>query len=110
MCKTRPSRRPSVRSGPTYSSAAGAPGGLPAGAAPETTVEADLPGAGRVPAVLDYRNPYFIGLRTGDTMYRSFGRHHFGATVGVSVHAFAPGAGPERITADLAAWLGRVYS
>lgn len=112
-------RRPAVFAAADGPAAAGAPDaleraaralGLPEGAAPDATVEVDLPGAGRVPAVLDYRNPYFIGLRAGDAMYRFFGRNHFGATVGVAVHDFAPGADRKRITADVAAWLDRVYS
>ncbi|MFE9306732.1 SRPBCC domain-containing protein [Streptomyces sp. NPDC088353] len=43
-------------------------------------------------AVLDYRSPYFIGLRTDDALVRLFGRNHWGAPVGVSVHDFAPDA------------------
>ncbi|MFI1288293.1 SRPBCC domain-containing protein [Streptomyces sp. NPDC020792] len=43
-------------------------------------------------AVLDYRSPYFIGLRTDDALIRLFGRNHWGAPVGVSVHDFAPDA------------------
>ncbi|MFJ6567263.1 SRPBCC domain-containing protein [Streptomyces sp. NPDC091292] len=43
-------------------------------------------------AVVDYRDPYFIGLRTDDAMYRFFGRNHWGAPVGVAVHDFGPSA------------------
>lgn len=43
-------------------------------------------------AVLDYRSPYFIGLRSDDALIRLFGRNHWGAPVGVSVHDFAPDA------------------
>lgn len=112
-------RRPVVFAAADGPAAAGAPDaleraaralGLPGDAAPGTTVEADLPGAGRVPAVLDHRDAYFIGLRTGDAMYRVFGRHHFGATVGLAVHDFAPGADAARNTAAAAAWLARAYS
>ncbi|MCX4511083.1 SRPBCC domain-containing protein [Streptomyces sp. NBC_01619] len=70
-----------------------------------TTVRVDLPGTGPVDAVVDYRNQYFIGLRTDDAMYRLFGRNHFGAPVGVSVHDFAPGADAERTEQ---AWRGRL--
>ncbi|NUS14579.1 MAG: SRPBCC domain-containing protein [Streptomyces sp.] len=112
-------RRPAVFAAADGPAAAGAPDaleraaralGLPPGAEPEATVKADLPGAGPVAAVLDYRTPYFIGLRTDDAMYRFFGRNHWGATVGVVVHDFAPGADPERRTAGLTDWLGRVYA
>ncbi|AXG76346.1 SRPBCC family protein [Streptomyces paludis] len=66
--------------------------GLPDGAAEGAGVRVDLPGTGPVDAVVDYRRPNFVGLRTGTAMYRLFGRNHFGAPVGVSVHDFAPGA------------------
>ncbi|MFJ2633460.1 SRPBCC domain-containing protein [Streptomyces sp. NPDC087422] len=84
--------------------------GLADDAAEGATVQVELPGAGRVEAVLDFRNPYFIGLRTDQAMYRFFGRNHFGATVGVSVHDFAPGADAERIGADWTRWLAGVYA
>jgi hypothetical protein len=84
--------------------------GLPAGAGQGTAVDVELPGAGRVSAVVDYRDAYFFGLRTGDAMYRFFGRNHWGATVGVAVHDFAPGADGDRIGADWGAWLGRVHA
>ncbi|MEU2161592.1 SRPBCC domain-containing protein [Streptomyces chengbuensis] len=79
--------------------------GIPDGAAEGATVRFDLPGTGPVDAVLDYRNRYFVGLRTEDAMYRVFGRNHFGAPVGVSVHDFAPGA--DAAKAELA-WRGRL--
>lgn len=84
--------------------------GLPDDAARDATVRVELPGAGPVDAVLDYRNSYFIGLRTDQAMYRLFGRNHFGATVGVSVHDFAPGADAERIGAAWTGWLAGVYA
>jgi uncharacterized protein YndB with AHSA1/START domain len=51
-------------------------------------VRVRLPGVGETDAVVDYRNDYFIGVRTDDAMYRVFGRNHFGHVVGVSVHHF----------------------
>jgi uncharacterized protein YndB with AHSA1/START domain len=54
-------------------------------------------------AVVDFRNPYFIGLRTDDALIRFFGRNHWGAPVGISVHDFAPGADAQ---ADERAWKG----
>lgn len=75
------------------------------------TVRATPPGAdGPVEALLDYRNAYFLGLRTGDAMYRVFGRNHFGATVGVSVHDFEPGADAARISGEWQHWLDALYA
>ncbi|MEU6850045.1 SRPBCC domain-containing protein [Actinacidiphila alni] len=84
--------------------------GLPEDAQVGDTVRVDLAGTGPTEAVLDFRNAYFIGLRTDRAMYRFFGRNHFGATVGVSVHDFAPGADAERIGADWSGWLTGVYA
>lgn len=101
-------------------SAAGAPGaldtaaaalGLPPTAVVGDTVEARLPGADTsVTAVLDFRNPYFLGLRTDRAMYRVFGRNHFGYRVGLSVHDFAPGADAEELARTAQAWLDDVYA
>jgi uncharacterized protein YndB with AHSA1/START domain len=85
--------------------------GLPLHAAVGDTVAVTLPGAtAPAEAVLDYRNPYFIGLRTKDAMYRFFGRNRFGATVGVSVHDFAAGADAAGLACTTESWLARVYS
>lgn len=85
--------------------------GLPADAAVGDTVTVTLPGAAApAPAVLDFRNPYFIGLRTGDTMYRIFGRNHFGATVGLSVHDFGSGASAEDLARTAESWLAATYA
>ena len=43
-------------------------------------------------AVVDFRNPYFLGLRSESALIRFFGRNHWGAPVGISVHDFAPDA------------------
>ncbi|SCD52762.1 hypothetical protein GA0115240_11291, partial [Streptomyces sp. DvalAA-14] len=59
--------------------------------------------------VLDYRDPYFIGLRTDHAMYRFFGRNHFGARVGLVVHDFDPTADGTGLEADLKHWLDGVY-
>jgi uncharacterized protein YndB with AHSA1/START domain len=88
--------------------------GLAPEAAAGDTVTVTLPGAGAPStAVLDHRDAYFIGLRTRDEMCRVFGRNHFGATVGLSVHGFAPGADLDATSARLAKaaedWLAAVY-
>jgi hypothetical protein len=61
-------------------------------------------------AVVDFRNPYFIGLRTGDALIRFFGRNHWGAPVGISVHDFAAGA--DARTGELAwkDWLNAAFA
>ncbi|MET9877797.1 SRPBCC domain-containing protein [Actinacidiphila glaucinigra] len=84
--------------------------GVPDDAAEGAAVRVELPGAGPVEAVVDYRNRYFVGLRTGEAMYRVFGRNHFGAPVGVSVHDFAPGADGERAGERWQTWLAGVFA
>jgi hypothetical protein len=57
-------------------------------------VRAALP-TGDADAVVDFRNTWFVGLRTDDALVRFFGRNHFGAPVAVAVHSFSstPDAG-----------------
>lgn len=102
---------PAAAGAPDALEVAGRALGLDLRAAQGDTVRVRLPGAD-VPAeaVLDYRDPYFIGLRTDQAMYRVFGRNHFGATVGVAVHDFAPGADAEGTAAEWTRWLERVYA
>ena len=59
-------------------------------------------------ADLDYRNPYFIGLRTTDAMYRFFGRNHFGMTVGLAVHHFGD-VDQAELAATWQRWLDELY-
>ncbi|MFI7497034.1 SRPBCC domain-containing protein [Streptomyces sp. NPDC049687] len=61
-------------------------------------------------AVLDYRNPYFIGLRTENALIRIFGRNHWGAPVGISVHDFAADADAQANEAAWQGWLNEVFS
>ncbi|AVH59422.1 MULTISPECIES: SRPBCC family protein [Streptomyces] len=61
-------------------------------------------------AVVDYRNPYFIGLRTDDALIRFFGRNHWGAPVGISVHDFAADADAKRNETAWQGWLNGVFS
>lgn len=70
------------------------------------TIRLELPGLKATDAVVDYLNPYFVGLRTDDALHRVFGRNHFGGTVDVTAHLFADGAdqaGTERAWRDLLA-------
>lgn len=61
-------------------------------------------------AVLDYRDPYFIGLRTDSALIRLFGRNHWGAPVGVSVHDFAVDADAKENETAWRSWLDDVYA
>lgn len=82
------------------------------GAAEGDTVRGELPGIGEVEAVLDYRTEHFAGLRTGDAMYRFFGRDAWGGPVGVSLHRFAPdaAASEEEVRKAWRDWLHRLYA
>lgn len=84
--------------------------GLPDDTTEGTTVRVDLPGVGPADAVVDYRDAYFVGLRTDTAMYRLFGRNHFGAPVGISVHDFAPGADAKRIESVWQSRLNGLFS
>lgn len=102
--------------GPGLSSAAGsfaAVGralGLTADTAAGTPVRALGPGGESFDAVVDYRNPYFIGLRTDDALIRFFGRDHWGAPVGISVHDFAPDADAKDDETAWKGWLDGVFT
>ncbi|WP_406416993.1 SRPBCC domain-containing protein [Streptomyces sp. NBC_01614] len=75
-----------------------------------TRVQARGPEGRRLDAVVDFRNPYFLGLRTDDAMIRFFGRNHWGYPVGISVHDFAPGADAKAVEAAWQDWLNGVFS
>ncbi len=67
------------------------------------------PGGRTLDAVLDYRNPYFIGLRTDRALIRFCGRGHWGAPLGISVHDFAPDADGRAGEAAWQDWLNGVF-
>jgi hypothetical protein len=102
--------------GPAASSQAGAfevvshALGLPDDAAEGTQVHVELPGLDPFDALVDYRNEYFIGLRTSDAMYRFFGRNAFGMPVGISVHEFAPDADQKQTERSWQSWLTGVFA
>lgn len=79
-------------------------------AAQGTAVEVRGPRDRLFDAVVDYRNPYFIGLRTDDALIRFFGRNHWGAPVGISVHDFAPGADAKAVETDWQGWLNETFA
>ncbi|WP_406009650.1 SRPBCC domain-containing protein [Streptomyces sp. NBC_00637] len=60
-------------------------------------------------AVVDFRNPYFVGLRGDNALVRFFGRNHWGYPVGVSVHDFAPDADARANEAAWRGWLDGVF-
>ncbi|MFJ9589765.1 SRPBCC family protein [Streptomyces acidicola] len=72
-------------------------------------VQARGPEGQALDAVVDYRNPYFIGLRTDTALIRLFGRNHWGAPVGISVHDFAPDADAKRNELAWQSWLNGVF-
>lgn len=73
-------------------------------------VRAEGPGGQAFDAVLDYRNPYFIGLRTDSALIRFFGRNRWGAPVGISVHDFAPDADAKGNETAWTGWLDGVFA
>ncbi|MEV3908817.1 MULTISPECIES: SRPBCC family protein [Streptomyces] len=60
-------------------------------------------------AVVDFRNPYFIGLRTERSLTRVFGRNHWGHPVGISLHDFAPDSDIKECESEWQAWLNGVF-
>ncbi|MFJ3494089.1 SRPBCC domain-containing protein [Streptomyces sp. NPDC086091] len=81
-----------------------------AGAAVGAAVGVTGPDGQLLDAVLDFRNPYFIGLRTDHALVRFFGRNHWGAPVGVSVHDFAADADAKANELAWQGWLNGVFS
>jgi hypothetical protein len=73
-------------------------------------VRAHGPEGRLVDAVLDFRNPYFIGLRTDEALIRFLGRNHWGAPVGIGVHDFAPDADAQADVLAGQGWLDGVFS
>jgi hypothetical protein len=58
--------------------------------------------------VVDYANGNFLGVRTGDALYRFFGRNAFGGPVGMSIHHFGD-VDADAATNAWAEWLRGVY-
>jgi uncharacterized protein YndB with AHSA1/START domain len=84
--------------------------GIGDGAAVGDAVHADLGGAGKLDGVVDYMTPEFIGVRTQDSLYRFFGRNHFGSVVGMSAHVFRSDVDAAAAGAALESWLESVYA
>ncbi|WP_338145176.1 SRPBCC domain-containing protein [Cryobacterium mannosilyticum] len=86
----------------------GAGAGAAAGAGAGDSVPAALPGIASETAVVDFWNDNFVGIRTGDALYRFFGRNAFGAPVGVTVHHFGA-ADPTALQNSWQDWLDRIF-
>jgi len=61
-------------------------------------------------AVVDFRDPCFIGLRTDRGLTRIFGRNHWGYPVGISLHDFTPDTDIKECEAEWQAWLNGVFN
>jgi len=74
------------------------------------TVRIDVPGLDPIEAVVDYINPYFLGLRTDEALYRFYGRNAFGGTVDAAHHFFADGVDKAKTEQAWRTWLDEVYA
>ncbi|MBN6033802.1 SRPBCC domain-containing protein [Amycolatopsis sp. 195334CR] len=72
-------------------------------------VAVDVPGVGHIEGEVDYRSPYFLGIRTENAIYRFFGRNTWGDPVAVSAHHFG-GVDTAGETKSWEAWLAGVYA
>ncbi len=84
--------------------------GIRDGAAVGDAVHADLGGAGQLDGIIDYVTTDFIGVRTQDSLYRFFGRNHFGSVVGMSAHVFRDDVDAAAAEAALNSWLDSLYA
>lgn len=76
---------------------------------PGEAVWFDLPD-GPIEAVVDYLNPYFVGLRGQDALYRFFGRNHFGGTVDAAHHLFGENVDAGKVEQSWRDWLTGVFA
>ena len=80
------------------------------GASAGDAVRVDVDGVGTLDGVVDYVQPNFVGIRTGDALYRFYGRNAFGMPVGMAVHAFGEGVDKGEAQAAWQAWLDGLYA
>ena len=59
--------------------------------------------------VVDCATDRFLGVRTGDALYRFFGRNAFGGPVGMSIHHFGD-VDADAATRDWSEWLNGLYA
>jgi hypothetical protein len=62
-------------------------------------------GLDAIDAVIDYRQPNFLGARSDDALYRFFGRNAFGAPVGMSIHRFGDDVDADAVTQRWQNWM-----
>jgi hypothetical protein len=74
------------------------------------TVRLDVDGLEPQDAVVDYATPHFLGIRTGDALYRFFGRGTWGMPTGMSAHLFAENADGQRTADAWSAWMSGVFA
>jgi uncharacterized protein YndB with AHSA1/START domain len=84
--------------------------GVANGAAEGDPVRLELSGLGVLDGVVDYLRANFVGLRTGDGLYRFFGRNAFGGPVGMVVHRFGDDADAEATKQAWQSWLNALYA
>jgi uncharacterized protein YndB with AHSA1/START domain len=84
--------------------------GITAGTSVGDPVHADLGSAGPLDGVIDYMTPEFIGVRTSDSLYRFFGRNHYGGVVGMSAHVFRDDVDAAAAEKALKTWLDSIYA
>jgi hypothetical protein len=84
--------------------------GLTADSGEGDAVRLELPGLDPIDAVIDYINPYFLGLRSDDALYRFYGRNAFGGTVDAAHHLFAEGIDAAKTEQAWHSWLDEVYA
>ena len=75
------------------------------GASEGDQVVLDLGGRG----VIDYARANFLGVRTGDGLYRFFGRNAFGGPIALTLHDFS-GGDAEQTKQALKTWLDGIYA
>lgn len=84
--------------------------GLAEDVAAGAVVQLALPGLEAQAVTVDYADRYFLGLRTGDGLYRFFGRNHWQVPVNLSLHLFAEGIDREQTEQTWQAWLDGVFA
>jgi hypothetical protein len=84
--------------------------GISATARPGDAMALEIPGLDRIEAVIDYRNEWFLGLRSADALYRFYGRDRFGATVDAAHHVFGREVDADADQAAWSDWLAGVYA
>jgi hypothetical protein len=68
------------------------------------------PGLDPIEGVVDYATDAFLGVRSGDALYRFYGRDAWGWPVGIHHHLFAASADPAAAERMWGAWLSDVFA